>query len=61
MTKSTSTYWNALSPENQKRWTSIQGLEGMVEELTLSIDYSKSLHISRPLSMRKSYIIKHVR
>lgn len=36
--KSTSTYWNTLSPEHQKLWVSIKGLEGMVEELTLSID-----------------------
>ncbi len=40
MTKSTSIYWNAFSPENQKRWTSIKELEGMAEELTLSIDHS---------------------
>lgn len=38
MTKSTTTYWNPLSPENRTRWTPIQGLEGMAEELTLSID-----------------------
>ena len=38
MTKLTSTYWNALSPENRDRWTPVKGLEGMAEELTLSID-----------------------
>jgi hypothetical protein len=38
MTKSTATYWNALSPESKARWTPIKGLEGMAEELTLSID-----------------------
>lgn len=38
MTKSTTTYWNPLSPENQKQWTPISGLEGMAEELTLSSD-----------------------
>ncbi|MFO1424054.1 MAG: cupin domain-containing protein [Candidatus Competibacteraceae bacterium] len=38
MAKSTVTYWNALRPENQSRWTPIPGLEGMAEELTLSID-----------------------
>ncbi len=38
MTKSTATYWNSLSPENRERWVPVQGLEGMVEELTLSID-----------------------
>ena len=36
MAKSTTTYWNALGPENRERWTSIKGLEGMAEELTRS-------------------------
>ena len=38
MTKSTITYWNALSPENRGRWAPINGMEGMAEELTLSVD-----------------------
>lgn len=38
MSKSTVTYWNPLSPNNQSSWTPIPGLEGFVEELTLSID-----------------------
>ena len=38
MAKSTATYWNALAPESQNRWTPVEGLEGMAEELTLSID-----------------------
>lgn len=38
MAKSTATYWNTLAAENSGRWTPIQGLEGMAEELTLSID-----------------------
>ena len=38
MTKSTSTYWNTLSSETQKRWVAVKGLEGVAEELTLSID-----------------------
>ena len=38
MAKLTTTYWNPLSPESRERWTPIPGLEGMVEELTLSID-----------------------
>lgn len=38
MTKTTSTYWNTLSLSNQGRWTPIDGLEHMAEELTLSID-----------------------
>lgn len=38
MTKSTSIYWNTLSPENKEYWTPVKGMEGMAEELTLSID-----------------------
>jgi hypothetical protein len=37
MPKSTITYWNPLSPENQK-WQAIEGLDRIAEELTLSID-----------------------
>ena len=38
MTKSTTTYWNPLSPESRERWTPVKGLDGLAEELTLSID-----------------------
>jgi hypothetical protein len=38
MSKSTVTYWNPLNPDSRGQWTPIKGLEGMVEELTLSID-----------------------
>lgn len=38
MPKSTAAYWNPLAAENQGHWTPIKGLEGMVEELTLSMD-----------------------
>jgi hypothetical protein len=38
MAKSLASYWNTLAPENAGRWTPIRGLEGMAEELTLSID-----------------------
>ncbi|MFZ1325103.1 MAG: cupin domain-containing protein [Candidatus Contendobacter sp.] len=38
MAKSTVTYWNPLLPEHHEKWTAIAGLEGMAEELTLSID-----------------------
>ena len=31
-------YWNSLHPEYQDRWTPLPGLEGQVEELTLSSD-----------------------
>lgn len=38
MAKSTSIYWNTLAPDVQARWTPVKGLEGMADELTLSID-----------------------
>ena len=38
MPKSTATYWNPLNPGKKKKWTPIPGLEGLAEELTLSID-----------------------
>lgn len=38
MSKSTASYWNVLGPSAQSRWSPVPGLEGMVEELTLSID-----------------------
>ncbi len=38
MTKSTTTYWNALSSENRGHWTSVKGMAGMAEQLTLSFD-----------------------
>jgi hypothetical protein len=38
MTKTTSTYWNVLKPENKDKWQPVDGLEDVVEELTLSID-----------------------
>jgi hypothetical protein len=38
MTKSTSTYWNTLASDARAKWTPVKGLEGIAEELTLSID-----------------------
>ncbi|MCL2726257.1 MAG: cupin domain-containing protein [Polyangiaceae bacterium] len=38
MAKTTTTYWNALKPESNTRWTSVPGLEGVAEEITHSID-----------------------
>ncbi|MEQ1527479.1 MAG: cupin domain-containing protein [Gallionella sp.] len=38
MSKTTATYWNVFNAQNQHHWAAVQGLEGMVEELTLSID-----------------------
>lgn len=38
MAKTTTTYWNPLEVESDKSWDPIAGLEGMAEELTLSID-----------------------
>jgi quercetin dioxygenase-like cupin family protein len=36
--KTTTKYFNALKPENKGKWTPVKGFEGMLEELTLSID-----------------------
>jgi ChrR Cupin-like domain len=38
MTKTTTTYWNALSEGNRPRWAPVRGAEDLAEELTLSID-----------------------
>ena len=38
MAKSTTQYWNPLSREQHDLWQPVQGLEGMAEELTLSLD-----------------------
>lgn len=38
MPKSTVTYWNPLQPEHAGQWRLVAGLEGMADELTLSID-----------------------
>ena len=38
MPKTTTTYWNPLGADRRARWTPIAGLEGMAEELTLSMD-----------------------
>jgi ChrR Cupin-like domain len=38
MAKSIASYWNVLSPEHHHQWQAIPGLEGVAEELTLSID-----------------------
>jgi hypothetical protein len=40
MSKSTVTYWNPLDTSNKNKWLSVEGLENMAEELTLSIDTS---------------------
>lgn len=38
MPKTTVTYWNPLGAENKEKWRPVKGLEGMAEELTLSMD-----------------------
>lgn len=38
MPKSTITYWNPLHSNNAGKWQAVPGLEGLAEELTLSID-----------------------
>jgi len=36
--KSTIAYWNPLRPDEHDKWTAVKGLDGIAEELTLSID-----------------------
>ena len=38
MSKTTTTYWNPLDAEQNDKWQPIEGLEGIAEQLTLSID-----------------------
>jgi hypothetical protein len=38
MGKSTATYWNPLTPDASSKWTPVKGLEGLAEEVTLSLD-----------------------
>lgn len=38
MPKSTCTYWNPLTPYNGGQWKPITGFEGILEEMTLSMD-----------------------
>ncbi len=37
MAKSTRTYWNAFLSQSDDAWFPIEGLEGLVDEITLSI------------------------
>lgn len=38
MSKTTSTYWNALDNDNCDKWEVIDGTDGLLEQLTLAID-----------------------
>jgi ChrR Cupin-like domain len=38
MSKSTTPYWNPFRPEQQAQWQPVPGLEGIAEDLTLSLD-----------------------
>lgn len=38
MRKSTQTYWNTLAKVNANKWQLIEGTDGKIEELTLSMD-----------------------
>jgi hypothetical protein len=38
MPKTTTRYWNPLTADDGQGWTPVKGLEGMAEELTLSMD-----------------------
>jgi len=37
MTKSTISYWNPLLAQNDEAWQPVEGLEGMADEITLSL------------------------
>lgn len=36
--KTTTSYWNALTPDAKTRWNPVKGLEGTAEEVTLAHD-----------------------
>lgn len=38
MSKTTAPYWNPLAPHYRAQWTAIDGLHGMAEQVTLSLD-----------------------
>ena len=38
MPKTTIPYWNPLAPESDQSWKPVEGMEGMAEAITLSID-----------------------
>jgi hypothetical protein len=38
MAKSTAACWNPLAPESAARWLPVNGFEGRIEQLTLSLD-----------------------
>lgn len=38
MPKTTRTYWNPLSSASAHEWAPVRGLEGLAEEVTLSVD-----------------------
>ena len=38
MSKSQAIYWNVLKAASSSKWSPIEGTDGMLEELTLSID-----------------------
>jgi len=38
MSKSTTTYWNALDQRNDCKWETIEDSNGLIEQLTLAID-----------------------
>ena len=38
MTKSTVAYWNVLEKTNADKWESVEGADGMLEQITLAVD-----------------------
>ena len=60
MPKTTAAYWNTLSSENSERWKPVKGLEGIAEELTLSIDENTGEYTRLAyLPGQKSHTVQH--
>ena len=38
MSKNTASYWNVLGPESKDKWEPIEGTDGMLEQLTPTVD-----------------------
>ena len=48
MSRSTTSHWNVLGADADKRWMPVEGLEGIAEELTLSIDRESGEYTKLP-------------
>ena len=57
LSKSTTTYWNALSSINTGEWDVIDGTDGMLEQLTLAMD-DKSGDYTRLTRFKREQILR---